>query len=291
MTSAASAEHRQQHQQGELGQQRKPGDEAERGRAPPGRLRPVGVRRDDEAQIGERGRHVGVHYAAMGEHRRLERIERDGERRCARPEQVARIGEDEHAERYRQRDHPHPRPQGEGAEARRIGVPEARVKAPDALEDVGFAALRGRGRCRPHHDERQRPPHLGERRMLVVELKLAEQVIVARRDEDDLVVGDGLLGDGHRQIDRHDGEQQGGDQHGAMRTDDLGEGDTVCWRHAGSCRGAPCGRPRPCRDQGVHKGRPYRSIGTGRIWKIPNVVPAVIAEFQRVRKATGSVVE
>ena len=76
-----------------------------------------------------------------------------------------------------------------------------------------------------NEQQRQGCPHLDERRMLVVELKITgDQMIVARRDVNDLVVGDALARDGREHVHRHDKQQAEAQRLGLVCKNELLEG-------------------------------------------------------------------
>ena len=120
-----ACKHRQQDDHRKLCQQRQTARQSEQqniSRRPGLQINPEHEKKE---QKGERGSQIGMDDAPVGQHRRLQREQSDGNHTGARSEKCAGTGEDKDAESNREDDHHRPGPEQDALELGLIVLPEA----------------------------------------------------------------------------------------------------------------------------------------------------------------------
>ena len=100
----ANQQHREFREHGQGRRESEPGRSLERS------IEHISSQHEEEQEITESGRHVGLNNATMREHRRLKRKECDRKHRGQGAKQLARKSKDKQAQHHGERDHEHSRP-------------------------------------------------------------------------------------------------------------------------------------------------------------------------------------
>ena len=141
-----AGKHRQQHDQREFCDQGQPGRHPEHQRASQRPRFQIISQHDEKEKEGECGGKICMYDAPVCEHGRLQRVERHGQHARARPEELARVAENEGAKTKREDDHYRSRPEAYRLKLLFVILPEALVVAPRQLIEgplhLGFCRWR-----------------------------------------------------------------------------------------------------------------------------------------------------
>ena len=200
-----AGEHRHQHDQREFCDQGQPARYPEHHRASPGSRFQIISQHDKKKKEGECGGKIGMYDPPVSEHGRLQRVERDGQHTGARPEEIACVGENNDAETKRDDDHHCSGPKAYRLKLFFVALPEAVVVAERQLYEPALHLCFCRRRLvRLNKKKRQRGPHLNQRRVFVVQFKIArDQMVVPGRNVNDFVGGDGFARNNCKQLEAH----------------------------------------------------------------------------------------